>query len=117
MSAWRSSCRFRICRPASSRPEVREGGALVQVVAPSLAGQWGDEVWKAAWQLNYARTRDKYVSSHKQELQDWIVLLAFNHLMSGAEAFVSAHLWDFPATLKLQTMPDGRTGVGVTVPF
>jgi protein-tyrosine phosphatase len=31
--------------------EVREAGALVQVVAPSLAGHWGDEVWRAAWQL------------------------------------------------------------------
>ncbi len=74
-------------------------------------------VWKASWQLYYARERDKYVASHRQELQDWIVLLAFNHLMAGAEAYVSAHLWDFPAGLKMQALPGGRTGVGATVTF
>ncbi len=74
-------------------------------------------VWKASWQLYYARERDKYVASHRQELQDWIVLLAFNHLMAGAEAYVSAHLWDFPAGLKMRVLPGGRTGVGATVTF
>jgi protein-tyrosine phosphatase len=43
------------CRAVQLDPtlldEVREAGALVQVVAPSLAGRWGDEVWRAAWQL------------------------------------------------------------------
>lgn len=74
-------------------------------------------VWKASWQLNFARVKGKYVKSHRQELQDWIVLLVFNHLMSGAEAYVSAHLWDFPAGLKMQAMPDGRTGAVLSVPF
>ena len=73
--------------------------------------------WKATWQLTYARERQKYVKSHQQEQQDWLVLLIFNHLMAGAEAFVAANLYDFPATLKAQAMPDGRPGVGVTVPF
>jgi protein-tyrosine phosphatase len=31
--------------------DLREAGALVQVVAPSLAGSWGDEVWACAWDL------------------------------------------------------------------
>jgi hypothetical protein len=74
-------------------------------------------VWKATWQLNFARTRGKYVNSHRQELQDWTVLLVFNHLMAGAEAYVSAHLYDFPVGLKMQAMPEGRTGIGVNVPF
>jgi hypothetical protein len=73
--------------------------------------------WKSSWQLNYARTRQKYVKSHLQEKQDWLALVVFNHLMAGAEAFVAAHLYDFPASLKAQVMPDGRTGVGVNVPF
>jgi hypothetical protein len=74
-------------------------------------------VWKSSWQLDYARTRQKYVNSHSQEKQDWIVLLVFNHLMAGAEAYVSAHLWDFPAALKMQALPGGRAGVGVSVRF
>ncbi|MDX6543679.1 MAG: protein-tyrosine phosphatase [Gaiellaceae bacterium] len=31
--------------------EAKAAGALVQVVAPSLAGQWGDDVWSSAWRL------------------------------------------------------------------
>jgi len=43
------------CRAVRERPalldDARAGGALVQVVAPSLAGRWGDEVAAAAWSL------------------------------------------------------------------
>ncbi|MFI5279462.1 MAG: hypothetical protein ACHQU1_03120 [Gemmatimonadales bacterium] len=74
-------------------------------------------VWKASWQLDYARSRDKYVKSHTQERQDWLALLIFNHLISAAEAYVSSHLYDFPEGLKLQPLPGGRTGVGLSVPF
>lgn len=74
-------------------------------------------VWKTYWQLDFARTRNHNVNSHAQERQDWLVLLAFNHLFAGAEAYVSAHLYDFPAALKIQVLPDGRTGVGLALPL
>ncbi|OGT96342.1 MAG: hypothetical protein A3I79_03505 [Gemmatimonadetes bacterium RIFCSPLOWO2_02_FULL_71_11] len=74
-------------------------------------------VWKSQWQLQFARTRNKYVESHRQEREDWIVLLVFNHLMSGAEAYVSAHLFDFPAALQIDRLPGGRAGIGVTIPL
>jgi hypothetical protein len=74
-------------------------------------------VWKTGWQLDYANARGKFVKSHTQEQQDWLVLLFFNHLMAATEAFVSSHLFDFPEGLKLQALPDGRTGLGVQVRF
>jgi hypothetical protein len=74
-------------------------------------------VWKSGWQLDYAQARGKLVKSHTQEQQDWIALLVFNHLIAAAEAYVSAHLYDFPAGLKMQALPGGRTGVGLAVPF
>ena len=74
-------------------------------------------VWKAQWQLDYARARGKFVASHTQEREDWIVLLVFNHLLAGAEAYVSANLYDFPAALKIRELPGGRTGVGLSVPL
>ncbi len=49
----------------------------------------------------------------RQQVQDWLVLWVFNHLFSGAEAFVSAHLQDFPKDLKVQVFPGG---VGISVP-
>jgi hypothetical protein len=52
--------------------------------------------------------------SKRQEVQDWLVLWGFNHLFSGAEAFVAAHLRDFPADLKIQAVPGG---VGFRIPL
>ena len=74
---------------------------------------------KAAHQVHYleavgdsARLRAK-----KQEVQDWAVLLAFNHLVAGAEAFVSAYLWDFPVELDTRPLPQGAVGIGLRVPI
>ncbi len=47
------------------------------------------------------------VAAKRQQVQDWVVLWIFNHLFAGAEAFVSAHLQDFPKELKLQAVPGG----------
>ena len=80
-------------------------------------GVAGAMVWQANWRLDWARTRGKFVASHRQEREDWIVLLVFNHLLSGAEAYVSALLYDFPVALKAQRLPGGGTGVGVTIPL
>ena len=60
---------------------------------------------------NSARAEDK-----RREHEDWIVLLAFNHLFAGLEAYVSAHLSDFPADLRLQAVPGGFGG-SVSVPI
>jgi hypothetical protein len=119
------------------RPPISPGGAFLRsLVVPG----WGQArlqrnvtagvfiafegiavtmVWKARWQLDYARERDKYVKSHTQERQDWMALLIFNHFISAAEAYVSSHLYDFPEGLKAQALPlpHGRTGVGLSVPF
>jgi hypothetical protein len=74
-------------------------------------------VWKAEWQLRYARARHKFVASHTQEREDWITLLVFNHLLAGAEAYVSANLYDFPKGLTIRPLPDGRIGFGLEVPL
>jgi hypothetical protein len=44
------------------------------------------------------------------------VLLAFNHLFAGLEAYVSGHLTDFPRDLQLGLVPGG-VGAAVSVPF
>jgi hypothetical protein len=59
---------------------------------------------------NSARAEDK-----RREHEDWIVLLAFNHLFAGLEAYVSGHLSDFPADLHLEAVPGG-VGGAVSIP-
>jgi hypothetical protein len=60
---------------------------------------------------NSARAEDK-----RREHEDWLVLLAFNHVFAGLEAYVSGHLSDFPGDLHLQAVPGGL-GAAVSVPF
>ncbi|HUR93751.1 MAG TPA: hypothetical protein VMY76_04155 [Gemmatimonadales bacterium] len=60
---------------------------------------------------NSARAEDK-----RREHEDWLVLLAFNHLFAGLEAYVSGHLTDFPGDLRIRAAPGGIGG-SVTIPF
>jgi len=69
---------------------------------------------KAQSEFHYLReARSVNVGAKRQEVQDWLVLWIFNHFFSGAEAFVSAHLQDFPKDLKVRAFPGG---VGLSVP-
>jgi hypothetical protein len=71
---------------------------------------------KSAHELNYLRrTGSLKVASKRQEKQDWLVLLAFNHLFAGVEAFVSAHLWDFPEDLEVSAVPLPEGGFGASI--
>ncbi len=41
-------------------------------------------------------------------VEDWIALLVANHLLSAADAFVAAHLWDVPSHVALRVLPSTR---------
>jgi len=97
--------------------QSRLGRNLTAGVFVAFEGIAATMVWKSTWQLQFAEVRGKYVDSHTQEQQDWIVLLIFNHFFAGAEAFVSANLYDFPVGLRARVLPDGSTGVGLTIPL
>lgn len=70
---------------------------------------------KAQQEANYMKhIGSANLKAKRQEVQDWLVLWVFNHLFAGAEAYVSAHLQDFPADLKIQAYP---RGIGISVPL
>ena len=72
---------------------------------------------KASNELDYLRrTQSTRADAKANERDDWLVILGFNHLMAGLEAYVSAHLWDFPPDLKLQPMPGGGVAGSVSLP-
>jgi hypothetical protein len=65
---------------------------------------------KADGEVRYLRRIDAdsaRLESKKQERQDWLILLVFNHLFAGLEAFVSSHLQDFPSDVRLRAAPRG----------
>jgi hypothetical protein len=72
---------------------------------------------KTRHELAYLRrTRSARGDNKRREHEDWIVLLAFNHLFAGLEAYVGAHLTDFPGDLKIRAVPGGL-GASVSVPI
>lgn len=70
---------------------------------------------KAQQEANYMKKiHSSSLRLKRQEVQDWMILWIFNHLFAGAEAYVSAHLQDFPPDLNVQALPNG---IGVSVPM
>jgi hypothetical protein len=77
------------------------GGLFIAVEGVSLG-----MIIKMDHQLKYLqRTNDPSAEAKEQQKEDWMAILVFNHLLAGLEAFVSAHLWDFPDDLQLQGVP------------
>ncbi len=67
-------------------------------------------------QLRYLQqSGSERAESKSQQREDWLVLLGVNHLLAAMEAYVSAHLWDFPGDLTIQAAPSGVAGA-VSVP-
>jgi hypothetical protein len=70
---------------------------------------------KAQQEANYLKAvGSPNVKAKRQEVQDWLVLWVFNHLFAGGEAYVSAHLQDFPKDLQVRAVP---RGIGISVPL
>jgi hypothetical protein len=75
---------------------------------------------KSTSELSYLRQTDTTrVPAKEQEQEDWIAILAFNHLFAALEGYVGAHLWDFPRDVKLRAVPwrGGGVGAAVTIPL
>jgi hypothetical protein len=72
---------------------------------------------KTRHELRYLRRNNSSRGDAKrQEHEDWLVLLGFNHLFAGLEAYVSAHLDDFPGDLEIQAVPGGFRA-SISLPF
>lgn len=64
----------------------------------------GDPV-VAAWSV--PRYDAAYVRTRRLHYEDWLAVMAFNHLFAGADALVAAHLWDLPGRVGLRQTPFG----------
>ena len=50
------------------------------------------------------------IKARRTHYEDWIAAIVFNHLFSGADAYVAANLWDFNANIGVVAAP-GSGGV------
>lgn len=42
------------------------------------------------------------IKARRTHYEDWMAVLIFNHFLAAADAYVAAHLWDFPAKVALE---------------
>ena len=59
----------------------------------------------------------KLVRAREQQQEDWIAWSLFWVLASGIDAYVTAHLADFPAEIELRSNRDRSVSVELTVPW
>ena len=74
---------------------------------------------KADRELQYMKARGdstESIENKRQEREDWITLVVFNHLFAALDGFVGSHLYDFPDEVKLRASPK-CFGAVVTIPF
>ncbi len=45
------------------------------------------------------------IKARRTHYEDWIAAIVFNHLFSGADAYVAANLWDFKANIGVVAAP------------
>jgi hypothetical protein len=60
-----------------------------------------------------AYTQD-LVRARALHVEDWVAVILFNHLFSGADAYVAANLWDLPQHLGVRAVPLPRGGAAMT---
>ena len=103
MMVHRSAEDLRIARSFSgdSMPLRYQVDAITGLVALDLDG---DPV-VAAW--SQPRYSDAWVRTRRQHYEDWLAVVIFNHLFSGADAFVAAQLWDLPTKVRLEPTSQG----------
>src|ERR1039458_4160294 len=71
----------------------------------------GDPVVATWAQTRY--TQD-LVRARALHVEDWVAVILFNHLFSGADAYVAANLWDLPQHLGVRATPLRGGGAAMT---
>jgi hypothetical protein len=85
---------------------------------PDLAEQLQDpEAYENAL-ITYPGLRNTrlLVSARKQQRQDWIAYTLFFTFAAAVDAYVTAHLKDFPADVTAQPSGDGGMSIGAHIP-
>jgi hypothetical protein len=110
---WKTSAR------RSSANEIltaRETVVRAELVASGVPAEELEAAVEADPRVADAQT---LVEARDGQFQDWVAMGIFLVLLSGADAFVSAHLQDFPDVLDVQVgpSPDGGVTVGARIPL
>ena len=110
---WKTSARRSSAREILA---VREAVVRAELVA---AGTPAEELEQAVEADPRVTGAQSLVDARQAQFEDWVAMGIFLVLLSGADAFVSAHLQDFPDVIDLEVgaTPDGGVSVGARIPL
>lgn len=99
LMARKASAELRYAKRVARDSAYLEGPTLDSLGSPVFSG---------------STARNRYASripSRRTQVEDWIAVMAFNHLFAGADAFVAAQLWDMPVRASMRAT--SRRGVAL----
>jgi len=79
---------------ARDRLEIREASVRAAAVASGITDE--EEILAAIREDEGVETAATLVEAREGQREDWAALIIFSVLLSGVDAYVSAHLQDFP---------------------
>lgn len=95
---------------------VAEGtGSPPRIIDPDPL--WSDALALAIRSDPVADDLRKLVRAREQQREDWIAWSIFWILASGVDGYVTAHLYDFPASIDVEPNRDGSVSVRLEVPL
>ena len=68
-----------------------------------------DSVWSPGQGIYVLNPLQQVVGKRQAAVEDWKVLIIFNHILAAADAFVAAHLWNVP--IEVQGSPANKQAV------
>ena len=74
-------------------------------LADSVVVSFVDDLGQPQRRWERTQYSSSLVRSRRAHLEDWIAVLAANHLFSAADAYVASLLWDLPAEVQMQAEP------------
>jgi hypothetical protein len=85
-----------------ARRGARDSVVLTWQTDPSTGRVLLDSVTGKPKPATFERNRytPQRIAARRTHYEDWIAAILFNHLISGADAYVAANLWDFPVSVK-----------------
>lgn len=85
-----------------ARRGARDSVVLTWQTNPVTGGVLVDSITGKPKPATYERNRNtpERIAARRTHYEDWIAAIVFNHLISAADAYVAANLWDFPVNVK-----------------
>ena len=113
-SGWMVVKSWRRLRGAREQLAVWEAGVTARLRSEGMTDQL--EIDAQLEQDEEVIRLRELVDSRVEQREDWAAVSIFFLLMSGVDAFVSAHLRDFPDPLTVEGDPGGTVSVTVRIP-